>query len=135
MHQVEPGPDAATGAPVHQDDVRVGHAERQEAADALARHCALGRLTVEEFDQRSAVVWRACTHRELAVPLADLPHLERAAPPRSALAPGPLIRLLAHLQALPRTARIAAALLAFVVAIILIAAVAGSVLDLLPFGD
>ncbi|MGC0364951.1 hypothetical protein ABH922_002935 [Rhodococcus sp. 27YEA15] len=54
-------------------DIRIGTAEREQALDLLGRHFAAGRLTVDEFDTRSAVVTSAVTRNELAPVFADLP--------------------------------------------------------------
>ncbi len=61
--------------------MRIGNQERQDAVESLARHCAEGRLTVDELDNRIAQVWAARTETELAGVLRDLPAARPAAPP------------------------------------------------------
>jgi Domain of unknown function (DUF1707) len=56
-------------------DWRVGTADRDKAAEALAEHFAAGRLTVAEFQSRLDTVYAATTARELAKVTADLPYL------------------------------------------------------------
>lgn len=59
--------------------VRLGDAERQRLVDALRQHLVDGRLDLEEYERRLAVVY-AATHQEQAdEAFADLPLL---APPR-----------------------------------------------------
>jgi Domain of unknown function (DUF1707) len=58
-------------------DHRVSDAERDVALTELSEALQAGRITADEFDQRSGQVLRARTGRELTVPLADLP-LDRA---------------------------------------------------------
>jgi hypothetical protein len=54
-------------------DLRVSDAERDRALSELSEALQAGRITAEEFDQRSGQVLRARTGRELTAPLADLP--------------------------------------------------------------
>ncbi|MCZ4078255.1 DUF1707 domain-containing protein [Rhodococcus sp. H36-A4] len=54
-------------------DVRVGTAEREQALSALSRHFSDGRLTLPEFDERSAVVASANTRGQLDSVFTDLP--------------------------------------------------------------
>ncbi len=61
--------------------MRASDADRERVADALQRHTAEGRLTLDEFDQRSASAYAARTFGELDAITADLPPLaERTAP-------------------------------------------------------
>jgi len=53
--------------------VRVGDAEREAAVTALGEHYAAGRLTKEEFDERSGQAWAARTGGDLAPLFQDLP--------------------------------------------------------------
>ena len=69
--------------PVRIGPVRIGDAERDQAVSALGEHFAAGRLTREEFDDRSDHAMRARYVDDLAPLLADLP--DPAAPP-----PGPM---------------------------------------------
>ncbi len=55
------------------DTLRIGDADRESAVDLLGEHYALGRLTREEFDERSDAVWSARTRGDLATVFADLP--------------------------------------------------------------
>lgn len=61
-------------------DIRIGTAERETAMRQLSDHFAAGRLSVAEFDERSAVVAAAVTRGDLVRVFADLP--DAAAPPR-----------------------------------------------------
>lgn len=54
-------------------EVRIGNAEREDALAALSRHLSDGRLTVSEFDDRSAAIASATTRGELEPLFADLP--------------------------------------------------------------
>ncbi|HEU0214632.1 MAG TPA: DUF1707 domain-containing protein [Jiangellaceae bacterium] len=53
--------------------LRIGDAERDRAVAALGDHYAAGRLTAEEFDDRSSRAWQARTAEDLAPLFADLP--------------------------------------------------------------
>jgi hypothetical protein len=55
-------------------DLRVSDAERARALSELSDALQAGRITAEEFDERSGQVLSARTGNELGVPLADLPH-------------------------------------------------------------
>ncbi len=63
---------SVAGMPEH-PDVRIGNAERSEALDLLGEHFALGRLTLSEFDERSAMASAAGTRGDLDVLFTDLP--------------------------------------------------------------
>ena len=54
-------------------DLRVSDAERDRALSELSEALQAGRITSDEFDQRSGQVLRARTGKELTAPLADLP--------------------------------------------------------------
>lgn len=54
-------------------DVRIGDAEREQALRALGEHMSAGRLTVDEYGDRSAQVAIAKTRRELTALFTDLP--------------------------------------------------------------
>jgi Domain of unknown function (DUF1707) len=54
-------------------DMRVSDAERDLALSELSQAWQVGRITADEYDQRSGQVLGARTGKELAVPLADLP--------------------------------------------------------------
>jgi class 3 adenylate cyclase len=53
--------------------VRIGDAERQAVVDLLRRHTGEGRLTLDEFAERTGEVYAAVTREELDAVLADLP--------------------------------------------------------------
>jgi Flp pilus assembly protein TadB len=54
-------------------ELRIGDAEREAAVAALGEHYAAGRLTKEEYDERSAKAWAARTSSALWPLFADLP--------------------------------------------------------------
>ena len=54
-------------------NVRIGDAERDDAAHALGEHFAVGRLDREEYDERMDVVLAARTWGDLAPVFRDLP--------------------------------------------------------------
>jgi len=71
--------------------LRIGDVERERAVTALGEHFAAGRLTRDEFDERSEAAWAARTEAELAPLFTDLPSLyaasgsgtTRSTPPRT----------------------------------------------------
>jgi hypothetical protein len=71
--------------------LRVGDAERDSAVSALGEHFAAGRLTHEEFDERSTAAWSARTAGELTALFTDLPrpHVATAVPSPRQLARRP----------------------------------------------
>jgi hypothetical protein len=64
-------------------DLRVSDADRDRALSELSQAFQVGRLTADEFDQRSGQALGARTGRELSALLADLP-VERAPATRAA---------------------------------------------------
>lgn len=74
---------------VRKGPVRIGDAERDQAVSALGEHFAAGRLTREEFDERSDQAVRARYAADLAPLFDDLPSPEPAVPPRTVRRPGP----------------------------------------------
>ena len=62
--------------------LRIGDAEREEAARELGEHYALGRISADEHSDRLERVWAARTSAELAPVFSDLPRPqpERPAP-------------------------------------------------------
>jgi hypothetical protein len=54
-------------------DLRVSDADRDRAVAQLSEHFQAGRLTLEEFDERSGQALRAKTSRELTGLFSDLP--------------------------------------------------------------
>ncbi len=55
------------------DSLRISDADREAATDLLAEQYSLGRLSKDEFDERSDAVWSARTQGDLAPVFADLP--------------------------------------------------------------
>lgn len=70
-------------------NVRIGDAERDEAVSALGEHFAAGRLTKDEFDERSDQVTRARFAGELVPVFADLPEVAPARPQQQRRRQGP----------------------------------------------
>ncbi|MET7772329.1 DUF1707 domain-containing protein [Nocardia sp. NPDC005366] len=54
-------------------EVRIGTAEREHAMRRLSDNFAAGRLSVAEFDERSAIVAAAVTRGDVAQVFSDLP--------------------------------------------------------------
>ncbi|WP_158844351.1 DUF1707 SHOCT-like domain-containing protein [Saccharothrix deserti] len=54
-------------------DIRIGDAEREQALELLGTHLGEGRLTVDEFGERSARVATAKTRGDLYALFSDLP--------------------------------------------------------------
>ncbi len=74
------------------DDVRIGDAEREQAAQRLNVHVGSGRIDLAEFEQRVDAVYGARTRGELATVLADLPEqARRPRPVTSRPAPGRVV--------------------------------------------
>jgi uncharacterized protein DUF1707 len=70
-------------------ELRASDSDRERTVAALQHHAAVGRLTVDELDERSEQAYSANTLSELAQLQADLPTLAtRPAGPRHGLAPG-----------------------------------------------
>jgi hypothetical protein len=72
--------------PVQEGQLRVGDAERHEAATALGEHFATGRLDQQEFDDRVQAAYAARTRLDLRRLFVDLPE---PAPFRAAAAARP----------------------------------------------
>jgi hypothetical protein len=53
--------------------IRVSDVERDQAVAELSEHYQAGRLTLEEFDDRSSLALRAQTGNDLSALFADLP--------------------------------------------------------------
>jgi len=53
--------------------LRIGDAEREDAARELGEHYALGRITAEEHSDRLERIWAARTSADLAPVFSDLP--------------------------------------------------------------
>jgi hypothetical protein len=66
-------------------DLRVSDADRDRAIAQVGEHFQAGRLTVEEFDERSGIALQAKTERELAALFTDLPQDQMPTPAPSAV--------------------------------------------------
>ena len=65
------------------DQLRISDADREAAVDLLGEQYAVGRLTREEFDERSDTVWSAKTQGDLAPIFAELPVQSSGRPGRA----------------------------------------------------
>jgi hypothetical protein len=72
--------------------LRISDADRQRAASLLAEHYAQGRLTLEEFDERSSAALAARTRADVDPLFADLPSAAAPAIPPMPPAPSPPAR-------------------------------------------
>lgn len=63
-------------------ELRIGDAEREAAVAALGEHYALGRITKEEYDERTAAAMAARTRADLLPLFADLQAPEQPKPAR-----------------------------------------------------
>lgn len=72
-------------------EIRIGDADREQALQALAEHMSHGRLTIDEYGERSAGVTAAKTRGELDALFADLPepHPKFGTQPPAAGQPAP----------------------------------------------
>ena len=73
-------------------DLRVSDADRDRAISALGEHFQAGRLTADEFDERSSQALQSRTGKQLAALFTDLPPSGAVAtdlPPSGAVATGP----------------------------------------------
>ena len=61
-------------------ETRVGDAEREQAASALAEHYAAGRLDHAEYSERLDAIWTARTRGDLGIVFHDLPLLTLPTP-------------------------------------------------------
>src|SRR5574340_620536 len=64
-------------------EIRIGTAEREQALNVLGEHFDAGRLTLAEFDERSAAVAKATTRGELDKVFTDLPATISDAPAKA----------------------------------------------------
>ncbi len=83
-------------------ELRIGDAEREAAVAALGEHYVAGRLTKEEYDERSAAAWQARTGSELAPLFRDLPALPRQRGVHPAAATVPMVAPGARARTGPR---------------------------------
>lgn len=81
-----PGP-PLPDEPAPRSSLRIGDAERNAAADALQQHLTAGRLTLDEYADRAAIVNTARTQDEVDRVFADLPPVP-GAPGGLAVRPG-----------------------------------------------
>jgi hypothetical protein len=104
--------------------IRVSDAERDQAVAELSEHYQAGRLTLEEFDDRSNLALRARTGSDLSALFTDLP--KGAAPSMLAPASRTVADISAdpvrRLSGRPFTAR---TIIACVIAVIILGNVAG----------
>lgn len=70
-------------------DLRVSDADRDRAISELSEHFQAGRLTSEEFDERSGQALAARTGSDLETLFADLPRPQPSAMPQPSVNPGP----------------------------------------------
>lgn len=84
-----------TGIP-HRD-IRVSDAERDQAVAELSEHFQAGRLTQEEFEDRTGRALQARTVRDLAGLFNDLPHNAVATPTPA----GPVMSPRIHVPLVP----------------------------------
>ncbi|WP_308201555.1 DUF1707 SHOCT-like domain-containing protein [Sphaerisporangium perillae] len=62
-------------------DMRASDGDRDKVAAALREHCAQGRLTMEEFNERLEQVYQGRTYGDLQKLTADLPDIDMHALP------------------------------------------------------
>jgi hypothetical protein len=74
-------------------EIRVSDAERDQAVAELSEHFQTGRLTQEEFEDRSGRALQARTVSDLAGLFTDLPHNVVPAPTPPVPAMGPRMRV------------------------------------------
>lgn len=104
-------------------DIRVSDTERDQAVAELSEHFQAGRLTQEEFEDRSGRALQARTASDLSDLFTDLPARGTAPAPRGgdfAAGPAPGPDYLSPLRSMP-VAR-------FVIVCVVVAIVAGNVL-------
>jgi hypothetical protein len=74
-------------------DLRVSDAERDRAISELSEHCQAGRLTADEFDERSSQALQARTGKDLAGLFVDLPRDRAAVTSLPPAGPAPAVRM------------------------------------------
>jgi hypothetical protein len=74
-------------------DLRVSDADRDRAISELSDHFQAGRLTTDEFNERSGQALQARTGNELAVLFADLPRDRAAVTSLPPPGPAPAVRI------------------------------------------
>lgn len=99
--------------------LRIGDAEREEAAHELGEHFAVGRITADEHSERLEQIWAARTAADLAPAFADLPRPRPTpAPPAAAGSPTPRHGWAARSGPLPRVPFPVKLLIALVVVVL-----------------
>lgn len=83
-HHRRAAPRPAAAPPRDDPTLRASDDERESAVGLLREHGALGRIDVEELDQRVGAAYAARTRGELTTLLADLPGALPARPRRAA---------------------------------------------------
>jgi hypothetical protein len=91
------------------DSLRVSDAERDQTLRVLGDHAAVGRLTLEELEERSSRALAARTRGELATLTGDLPAQKDQDRPAPALARKPVRWMVAILSSSQRRGRFRAA--------------------------
>ena len=79
--------------------IRASDGERERVVAALQQHVGAGRLTLDEFSERSAAAYRARTTGDLAVLTGDLPELDPRVSTTVSRTSVPLVVVLAVLLA------------------------------------
>jgi len=87
------------------DSLRVSDAERDETLRTLGEHAAVGRLTLDELEERSGRALTARTRGELATLTGDLPADRDQAQPAPALARKPVRWMIAIMAGSHRRGR------------------------------
>jgi len=67
-------------SPVPEGELRVSDQDRDRMLEALGQHAAAGRLTLDEHEERAALVLAAKTRADLAAVTRDLPDVSEPAP-------------------------------------------------------
>ena len=111
--------DSETGS-YPRGDIRVSDAERDQAVAELSEHFQSGRLTQEEFGDRSGRALQARTGHDLTALFTDLPR-PAALDPWAGPAPGPVPRPRARGASPLPTVR-------FILGFVIVAIIAGNVL-------
>jgi Domain of unknown function (DUF1707) len=111
--------------------IRVSDADRDQAIAELSQHFQAGRLTQEEFEERSGQALQAKTGNDLAALFTDLPGRDTVAVPQAGGpvfgADGPGLNRLSHMS----TARL---IILGVIAVIIVGNVLGGIAGHARFG-
>jgi hypothetical protein len=113
---------------VHPDDrrpdIRAGDADREQTIELLRSHVSDGRLSMDEFEDRVALVWMARTFGDLDRITDDLPVPQTARTPAPRPA-GPPIRQRPDRPTHKGTAQVAGTLAVIAIFLVVIWALAG----------